>query len=83
MQIIKYETETEADKIKSDKQKEGYILISVSNVKEGNFLGFAKTEDLQVIPNPESTDVFEKLTQIETRLKFIEEGQDSLRSLSK
>ena len=45
---------------------------------KGNFV-----VDTTPPPEPTLDPVLEKLTAIETRLKFIEEGQDSLRSLSK
>ena len=40
-------------------------------------------EDTTPQPEPTPDPILEKLTQIETRLKAIEEGQGSLRSLSK
>jgi hypothetical protein len=43
MIIVKYETEEEADQIKIDKIGLGYILVEVSNITEGNFLGFQES----------------------------------------
>ena len=77
MKIYKYETQEEANSIITQKKIEGYIVTHIQNVTEGNFLGFTKKEDSQP-----PVDVLEKLTQIEIRLKNIEEGQDSLKSES-
>lgn len=80
MQIIMYDgTQEEYDTIVAEKTSQGLTLTNVQNITEGNFLGFMKTKDL----NNDNVGVVNKLTQIETRLKAIEEGQDSLRSLSK
>ena len=72
-------TQEEYDTIVAEKTSQGLTLTNVQNITEGNFLGFMKTKDL----NNDNVGVVNKLTQIETRLKAIEEGQDSLRSLSK
>lgn len=80
MQIYKFETEQEAQQIKDEKASQGMILVAVSNITEGKFLGFMESSEVLT-----SDPVMEKLTAIETRLKTIEEGQESFRteSLSK
>ena len=95
MTIVKYDgTQAELDRIVTEKEIEGYALIQVQNITEGNFLGFAKEEDLQVIPNPEPSvelqDTLDRIADLEFEIaklkqdvKAVEEGQDSLRSLSK
>lgn len=50
MIIIKYETEEEAQQIIQTKQAEGFVLIAVSNVTEGNFLGFDDSTPTPVDP---------------------------------
>jgi len=66
MQIIKYDgTQAEQDRITAEKQAEGLILTHVSNVTEGNFLGFMENS----IP---------VVTPLETRLDSIENTLDLL-----
>ncbi|MGG6314100.1 hypothetical protein [Paenibacillus macerans] len=62
MLIIKYETEEEAEQIIYEKQKDGFTLVEVSNITEGNFLGFQ--EPGWTPPTPEET-LFDKLTALE------------------
>jgi len=50
MQIIAYQTEEEKQEIIASKLSEGLLLVNVSNVKEGNFLGF--TENPLKDPTP-------------------------------
>jgi len=51
MQIVKYATEQEAQEIIAQKQKEGLVLTHVSNITEGNFLGFKeRAEEQSSIP---------------------------------
>jgi len=40
MIIVAYTTDEEAEQIKADKAAEGYTLVAVSNITEGNFLRF-------------------------------------------
>jgi hypothetical protein len=46
MQIVKYETEQEAQQIIQEKEALGFVLIEVSNITEGNFLGFTEPQSL-------------------------------------
>lgn len=68
MQIVKYQTEEESQKIIAEKTAQGLILIAVSNVTEGNFLGFKE---------PYENTTAEK-TPIEARLDAIEAKLDSI-----
>lgn len=44
MRIIAYDgTQEDMDRIISEQEKEGYILIEIQNITEGNFLGFSQT----------------------------------------
>lgn len=40
MIIVKYDSEEEAEQIKAEKIAEGYTLVEIRNITEGNFLGF-------------------------------------------
>jgi hypothetical protein len=53
--IIKYETEEEAEQIIAEKVALGLILVEVSNIKEGNFLGFSDN------PLPDKTPIEQQL----------------------
>ena len=64
MKIVKYETENEAEQIKNEHIAKGYILVEVSNVTEGNFLGFQETGWIE--PEPE-TLLRDQLTRLETQ----------------
>ncbi|WP_214813837.1 hypothetical protein [Exiguobacterium sp. s196] len=58
MIIVKYKTEQEAQQIIDEKQAQGLTLVEVSNITEGNFLGF--------VENPKNpTSLEEKVTQLE------------------
>lgn len=46
MEIVKYETEEERQEIINKKNKEGFTLIEIQNVTDGNFLGFIDEEEL-------------------------------------
>lgn len=48
MQIVKFITEEEAQQIIAQKQSEGLILTNVSNVTEGNFLGFKDPDEIPI-----------------------------------
>lgn len=51
MQIIKYEIEEEKQTIIAEKLTQGFTLVAVSNITEGNFLGFVETNTIP-IPQP-------------------------------
>lgn len=70
MQIVKYETEEEADKIKIEKKAQGMILTNVANVTEGNFLGFKEPDEIPVIPVISPT-IDERLTALEVKIDSI------------
>jgi hypothetical protein len=42
MIIVKYQTEEEKQQIIGEKVSQGYTLVEVANIKDGNFLGFMK-----------------------------------------
>lgn len=44
MIIVKYQTESEAEAIITEKTAAGYVLTNVDNVTEGNFLGFVEAD---------------------------------------
>ena len=91
MLIIEYDgTQAGQDRITTEKATEGYALIQVQNITKGNFLGFAKEEDLQVIPNPEPPvelqDALNRIINLETEIaklkqdvKKVETEHESLR----
>jgi hypothetical protein len=68
MQIVKYTTETEANKIIAEKEALGLTLIEVSNITEGNFLGFA--ESASELPKEKET-IEDKLQRIEENIAAI------------
>ena len=72
---VEYETTKQYDNLLVEAENNKEKLVKVENLKNGNFLTFEVNEFENLVA--------EKLTAIETRLKAIEEGQDSLRSLSK
>ena len=55
MEIVKYETEEEAEQIKANKVAAGFVLVEIQNITEGNFLGFQKIG--WTPPEPEETQV--------------------------
>lgn len=55
MIIIKYTTEEEGQQIIAEKTSQGYTLIEVQNITEGNFLGFL--EPNEPMPEPEKTEI--------------------------
>ena|GEM_PF-6405365 len=64
MKIVKYETEEEAEQIKNQQIAKGYILVEVSNITEGNFLGFQEVGWIE--PEPE-TPLHDQITQLEAQ----------------
>lgn len=58
MLIVKYETEEEAQQIIAEKESARYTLVEVSNVKEGNFLGFQEPGWTPPVP-PEVREALE------------------------
>ncbi|MBH0166283.1 hypothetical protein IHV12_15275 [Fictibacillus sp. 7GRE50] len=59
MQIFIYNSEEEKQKIISEKNAEGLILIQISNITEGNFLAFSEN------PIKEPTPLEEKIEQLQ------------------
>ncbi|AEY64838.1 hypothetical protein [Clostridium sp. BNL1100] len=55
MIIIKYTTEEEGQQIIADKTSQGYTLIEVQNITEGNFLGFL--EPNETLPEKDKTEL--------------------------
>jgi hypothetical protein len=69
MKIVKYETEAEAQTIIAEKVAAGMTLIEVSNITEGNFLGFA--ENSSEIPSTDTPKTTVELLQDEnTEIKL-------------
>ena len=70
MQIIKYNgTKEEQDKIITEKTSKGLTLTDVSNVTEGNFLGFKDADEMTNIQ-----------PSINSRLDAIEAKIDSIKT---
>lgn len=63
MVIIKYENESEVQSIIDEQTKKGLHLVSVSNVIEGNFLGFDDRDVVPQIPNVDSNQLTMKELQ--------------------
>lgn len=55
MIIIKYTTEEEGQQIIVEKISQGYILIEVQNITNGNFLGFL--EPNETLPEKDKTEL--------------------------
>jgi hypothetical protein len=55
MIIIKYTTEEEGQQIIADKTSQGYTLLDVQNIDEGNFLGFL--EPNETLPEKDKTEL--------------------------
>lgn len=73
MEIIKYDTEDEAEQIIADKTSAGYTLVEVQNVTEGNFLGFQPPD--WIAPETEETQLQKaqkQLAELESRTKVLE-----------
>ncbi|WP_024834146.1 hypothetical protein [Ruminiclostridium josui] len=54
MIIIKYTTEEEGQQIIAEKTSQGYTLIEVQNITEGNFLGFLESNE--TLPENDKTE---------------------------
>ncbi|MNP28570.1 hypothetical protein D3C76_1215400 [compost metagenome] len=78
MIIIKYETEEEAEQIIYEKQEDGFTLVEVTNITEGNFLGFQGSEwTPSIYPKPLEERINENteyLIDVDYRLSIIELG---------
>ena len=60
MQIIKYETEEEKQTIITDKIALGFTLVEISNITEGNFLGFVESATIVETPiKPTTQDLLD------------------------
>ena len=64
MEILKYSNQDEYEKLIAEKTAQGLVLTNVSNVKEGNFLGFKELSELK-------TPIEQKLEEISTKLDAI------------
>lgn len=64
MQIYKYSTQEDYDRIIEEKTAQGLILTNVSNVTEGNFLGFKEPEEIK--------------PELDTDLKALKEKIDTM-----
>jgi nitrogen regulatory protein PII len=74
MIIIKYENEEEVKEIVDEQTKKGLIVVEVSNVGEGNFLGF---DDRNLIPK-EKTPIEVQLNDIKNNTDMIILKQEGL-----
>lgn len=70
MIIIKYETEEDAQRIIAEKQAEGYTLVEVQNITEGNFLGFEEPGWVPPEIPPDVTEQIQELQNENTDLKL-------------
>lgn len=70
MQIVKYETEQEAQQIIAEKKGQGLILVEVQNITEGNFLGFKEPAE---IPEPvqQPTPLEQRIADVEMAIAAI------------
>lgn len=75
MQIVKYQTEGEAQIIIAKKMAEGMTLTHISNVTEGNFLGFMEN------PSQPPTPIEVRLEEMETKLDSIIIKQDEIKAV--
>lgn len=69
MKIISYDgTQQEYDRILAEQTALGFILTNVSNITEGNFLGFQEPEWVPPVTEPNVTDRINKLEAQNTEL---------------
>lgn len=64
MIIIKYTTEEEVELIIAEKTSQGYTLVEVQNITEGNFLGFL--EPNETLPENAKTETQKLQDMIDT-----------------
>lgn len=63
MQIVKYETEDEAQQIIAEKAAQGLILVQVQNISDGNFLGFMEPSEMPE-PHTEKSTALQELAKL-------------------
>lgn len=64
MQIYKYSTQEDYDRIVAEKAAQGFILTHVSNITEGNYLGFKEPEEIKPTLDAELKTLKEKLDTV-------------------
>lgn len=68
---IKYYKESEVEEIVAQQKVDGYELIEIQNITDGNFLIFAKIEPLQ----PTETEILtDYIIDVDYRVTMIELG---------
>lgn len=74
MQIIAYDgTPEELERIQAEKEAEGFLLVEVQNVVEGNFLGFVDKEGYNPpAPTPPKTPIEEELAVTKAKVETLE-----------
>ncbi|MCT4597476.1 MAG: hypothetical protein N4A50_06310 [Vallitalea sp.] len=77
MLIIKYDTEQEAELIKKEKTSQGYTLVEIANITEGNFLGFDDTP-IQPPNNPQPTSLEKRLEEMQSTIDLLLLKQEGL-----
>ena len=78
MQIIKYDgTTKEYDRIVAEKTAQGFILTNVSNVTEGDFLGFKEPDEIKTSVQ---SSIETKLAELETKIDTMLVKQDEIKT---
>ena len=73
MQIIKYLTEEEAQQIIVGEVALGFALIQVSNVTEGNFLGFLEPNEQLPAGQPTNQEIYDnQMTMLDVQVSTYE-----------
>jgi hypothetical protein len=78
MQIVKYDgTTKEYDRIVAEKVAQGFTLTDVSNVTEGDFLGFKEPDEIKT---PVQSSIETKLAALEAKIDSILVKQDEIKT---
>lgn len=67
MRIISYDgTKEEKERIEAEQAEEGYMLVEIQNIVEGNFLGFVDKDGYNPTPppTPEATQLQQLQKQV-------------------
>jgi hypothetical protein len=69
MQIVKYDgTQEEYDRIATEKTAQGLTLVAVSNITEGDFLGFKEPDEIK---EPVQTDIETDIAELKIKVDEI------------
>jgi hypothetical protein len=69
MQIVKYDgTQEEYDRIVAEKTGQGLTLVAVSNITEGDFLGFKEPDEIK---EPVQTDIETDIAELKIKVDEI------------